>query len=125
MFDVNAITGDLKLHQGEWGEYIVEDIAENKEGMRAYFEIQDSKRKRVGDQIKSVVTGGSVTFVFTPPLTNLLTVKLSEDEAEYYGGIKFCDDSGREESVKVGNKQDGERIIITVLPIEAEGDLNG
>ena len=124
MFDVDAITGDLKLHQGESGEYIVEDII-GKEGARTYFEIQNNKRKRVGDQIRSVVSNGSTVFKFTPALTNLLTVKLSEEEAEYYGGIKICDDEGNEETLKVGNKQDGERIIITVLPIEAEGDLNG
>ena len=124
MFDVDGITGDLKLHQGESGEYIVEDII-GKEGAKTYFEIQNNRRKRVGDQIRSVVSNGSTTFKFTPALTNLLTVKLTETEAEYYGGIKICDDEGNEETLKVGNKQDGERIIITVLPIEAEGDLNG
>ena len=121
MFVVDDKTGDLKLHQGDSGEYIVTDLPENKNGASIYFEVQDAKRKTVGAQIPSVISNGSTTFKFTPALTNLMTVKLSEETAEYYGGIKICTEGGDEETIKVGDKQDGERIIITVLPKEAEG----
>lgn len=121
MFEVNDVTGDMELHQGDTGEYIVTDILA-KDGTRAYFEIQDSKRKAVGSQISTIVYDGMAVFKFTQAITNLLKVKATEETAEYYGGIKLCDDEGNEETIKVGNKKGGERIIITVLPIEVEGD---
>lgn len=123
MFIVNEETGDIKLHQGDSGEYIVTDLPPDKLGEKIYFEIQDSKRKKIGEDIESVIEEGyTTTFKFTPVLTDLLKVKLSEETAEYYGGIKICTSDGNEETIKVANKEDGERIIITVLPKEAEGE---
>lgn len=123
MFVVDENTGDLTLHQGDTGEYIVIELPENKEGARIFFEIRDAKRKTIGSQIPSVIENGTAIFKFNQGLTNLLTVKLTEETAEYYGGIKICTDEGDEETVKIGNKQDGERIIITVYPKEVEGDI--
>lgn len=122
MFVVDEKTGDLTLHQGDTGEYIVTELPENRNGARIYFEVQDAKRRTVGAQIPSVIENGSTVFKFNQSLTNLFTVKLVEETAEYYGGIKICTDDGDEETVKVGDKEDGERIIITVYPKVAEGD---
>ena len=121
MFVVDEITGDIKLHQGDTGEYTIEDLKEFEEGARTFFAIQDSKRKFIGSQIESFIDNEKSTFKFNQTLTNLLTVKPTEETAEYYGGIKVCTIDGREETIKVGNKQDGEMIVITVYPKEAEG----
>lgn len=122
MFVVDENSGDLTLHQGDTGEYVVTGLPDNREGARIYFEVQDAKRKTVGSQIPSVIERQTAVFRFNQSLTNLLTVRLVEETAEYYGGIKICTDEGDEETVNVGDKQDGERIIITVYPKVAEGD---
>lgn len=121
MFNVDSITGDIELHQGDTGEYIITDVYA-EDGTRAYFEVQDAKRKKVGSQISTDVYDGMATFKFNASLTDLFVVKSSEETAEYYGGIKLCDNNNNEETIKVGNKQPGERIIITVYPKEVEGD---
>ena len=122
MFIVDENSGDLTLHQGDTGEYVVTGLPDNREGARIYFEVQDAKRKTVGSQIPSVIERQTAVFKFNQSLTNLLTVRLVEETAEYYGGIKICTDEGDEETVNVGDNQDGERIIITVYPKVAEGD---
>ena len=121
MFVVDEITGDIKLHQGDTGEYTITDLIGYEEGARVFFAVQDSKRRFIGSQIESIIDNDSTVFKFNQTLTNLLTVKPNEETAEYYGGIKVCTSEGDEETIKVGNKQDGEMIVITVYPKEAEG----
>ena len=122
MFVIDENTGDLTLHQGDTGEYTVTDLPEEMEGESIYFEVRDSKRRTVGAPIPSMIKKQIAVFKFNKSLTDLFTVKLKEETAEYQGGIKICTKAGDEETVKVGNKADGENIVITVYPKIVEGE---
>ena len=120
MYKVDPTTGDIKLTQGDTGEYNLTGLPADKT-YRAFFAVQDGNRKQIGDQIESILENGNVSFAIKESLTNLLTVKLSEESATYYGGVKICDDDWYEETVTIGDKEEGEQIVITVLPKQVEG----
>lgn len=122
MFIIDENTGDLTLHQGDTGEYIITDLSETLNGESIYFEVRDNKRRTIGTPISSIIEDQIAVFRFNKSLTDLFIVKLSEETAEYQGGIKICTKTGDEETVKVGNKADGENIIITVYPKIVEGE---
>lgn len=62
-----------------------------------------------------------VTFAIPASLTDLLTVPLGEETAEYYYYIKRCyADTGLEDTMQIGNLPIGDNTI-TVIPKGAEG----
>jgi hypothetical protein len=118
--------GNITLVQGDSGELTVSGIDTDR-NYTVYLAIQDSNRNPIGNEIV-VDSGGldSVIFVFTPELTNLLTVKRREESAEYYYGVKVCDsDSGIEDTLLIGDSVMGDLNTITVFPKKVEGTLNG
>jgi hypothetical protein len=120
MYKVDEITGDITLTQGDAGEYCLTGLPTDKPYV-AWFAVQDEKRKPIGEEIRANVEDGSVSFAIKDTLTNLFKVKSSEETATYYAGVKICDADWYEDTVTVGNKEDGERIIITVYPKQVEG----
>lgn len=123
MFIVDETTGDITtLTQGDSGEYTLTGLPTD-DYYTYYLAIQDENRNPIGEEI--VVSGNlrsTVTFPFPASLTDLLTVKKSEEYATYYFGVKLCSKSGVEDTLLIGNKQVGERNSITVYPKKVEGD---
>ena len=118
--------GNITLIQGDSGELNVSGI-ETDRNYTIYLGIQDSKRVPVGSEI-SVQTNlqPEVTFVFTPALTNLLTVKKGNETEEYYYGIKVCySTDDYEDTLFIGDTTFGDLNTITVYPKKVEGTVNG
>lgn len=115
--------GNITLVQGDSGELVISNLPTNK-NYTIYLAIQDEKRKPIGKEI-FVPTNkqSSVRFVFLPELTDLLTVKQSEETAEYYYGVKLChSDTNLEDTLLIGNSVIGGMNTITVYPKKVEGD---
>lgn len=71
------------------------------------------------------VPSDTVTFFFNSALSDLLTVKKSEDTATYYFGVKLCESvSGSEDTLILGDSELGELNTITVYPKKVEGFIN-
>ena len=118
-------SGNITLVQGDSGQLTVSGLSTDK-NYTVYLAVQDSKRKPVGTEI-SVESNhnSSVIFDFIPELTNLFTVKRSEESAEYYYGVKVCDeDTNFEDTLLIGNTGIGDLNTITVYPKKVEGTLN-
>jgi hypothetical protein len=121
MFLVDEETGDITLTQGDTGEYKVSGLPTDK-AYTVYLAVQDANRNPIGDEIKEDLNLKSmVNLKFTSTLTDLMTVKKSDDYAEYYFGIKLCDKLGNEDTLVIGNKEVGENNTITVYPKKVEG----
>ncbi len=120
-FQVDS-NGNITLVQGDSGELSISGLPTDK-NYTVYFAIQDENRKPIGDEIGLEANGqGTVIFVLTGNLTDKLTVKRGDDTAEYYYGIKLCDENGYlEDTLLIGNSQIGELNIITVYPKKVEG----
>lgn len=113
--------GNITLVQGDSGSYVVSGLPTDK-NYTVYFAIQDENRKPMGFEI-SIETGKAsfVTIELTAQLTDYLTVKKTEDYATYYFGIKLCDDTGREDTLLLGDSDIGDENTITVYPKKVEG----
>lgn len=122
MFLVDEETGDITLTQGDTGEYRVSGLPTDQ-AYTIYFAIQDTNRNPVGEELSESLNLRSVVNIKIPKsLTDLLTVKKSEDSAEYFFGIKLCDRAGNEDTLIIGNKQVGDNNTITVYPKKVEGE---
>lgn len=121
--------GNITLVQGDSGKLTVSGIPTDK-NYKVYLAIQNDKRQLVGFELKYDSNGqDTVVISFPPSLTNLLTVKRNEETAEYYYGIKICDETqGREEDFEdtllIGNSELGDVNTITVYPKKVEGTDN-
>ena len=118
------INGNITLIQGDSGELCISGLPTDK-NYTAFFAIQNADRKAIGEEI-SVSTNGksSVIFALNGGLTDLLTVKKNDDTAEYYYGIKICDESGElEDTLLLGDSQMGDVNTITVYPKKVEGTV--
>lgn len=118
--------GNITLIQGDSGELKVSGLETDK-NYTVYLGIQDSKRNAIGNEL-SLQSGqhDEVTFVITPALTNLLTVKKNNEYETYYYGIKVCYSSDDfEDTLFIGDSTFGETRTMTVYPKIVEGTLNG
>lgn len=117
--------GNITLVQGDSGQLTVNGLNTDK-NYTLYLAIQDSKRNPIGSEIVVNSNGAeSVIFVLSPELTNLLTVKRRDESAEYYYGIKVCDESTDfEDTLLISNSDIGDLNTITVYPKKVEGSLN-
>lgn len=117
--------GNITLVQGDSGQLTVNGLNTDK-NYTLYLAIQDSKRNPIGSEIVVNSNGAeSVIFVLSPELTNLLTVKRRDESAEYYYGIKVCDESTDfEDTLLIGDSDIGDLNTITVYPKKVEGSLN-
>lgn len=114
--------GNITLVQGDSGQLVVEDLPTDK-NYTVYFAICNSNRVRVGTEI-SVAANQSPTVVFeiTATLTDLLTVPLGEEMAEYYYGIKICDSlTNLEDTLCINNGDIGDINSVFVYPRKVEG----
>ena len=118
--------GNITLVQGDSGELKVSGLETDK-NYTVYLGIQDSKRRPIGNEIAIEANQQpEVTFVLTPSLTNLLTVKKNNDTEDYYYGIKICySDDDFEDTLLIGNSDFGDLNTITVYPKKVEGTING
>jgi hypothetical protein len=116
---------NITLVQGDSGQLTVNGLNTDK-NYTLYLAIQDSKRNPIGSEIVVNSNGAeSVIFVLSPELTNLLTVKRRDESAEYYYGIKVCDESTDfEDTLLIGDSDIGDLNTITVYPKKVEGSLN-
>lgn len=113
--------GNITLVQGDSGQLTVSGIQTDK-NYTVYLAVQDTKRNPIGTEI-SVESNynPSVIFEFTTDLTDLLSVKKSQEYAEYYYGVKVCDGEGFEDTLLIGNSEIGDVNTITVYPKKVEG----
>lgn len=118
--------GNLTLVQGDDIRYPITGLPTDK-NYTVCFAIYNEKRQAVGDEVNVLANyAASITFSLKPALTDLLTVKKSEDTATYYFGLKLCypeDDAGTitEDTLLIGSSTMGELNSITVYPKKVEG----
>lgn len=115
-------SGNITLIQGDSGQLTINGLQTDK-NYTVYFGIRDTKRNPIGTEL-SVESNynQSVIFDLIPELTDLLTVKRSEEYATYYYGVKVCDeDSNFEDTLIIGNSDIGDFNTITVYPKKVEG----
>jgi len=114
--------GNLTLVQGDNGTLVVEDLPTDK-NYDVYFAFYNSKRKIVGGEVSVSANKNSVVLIVIPAaLTDLLTVKNSEDTAEYYYGLKLCNaDEGIEDTLIIEDGDIGDLNTVTVYPKKVEG----
>lgn len=120
-------SGNITLVQGDSGKLTVSGIPDDK-SYKVYLAVQDEKRRPIGTEVYYITSPGqsSVVFDFVPVLTNLLTVKRSEEFATYYYGVKVCDENSEfEDTLLIGDSKIGDLNTITVYPKKVEGTLNG
>lgn len=89
-----------------------------------YVEIQDDKRKTIGNE-QSMPTLGNTDIDFPIPneLTDLLVVKSGEDYTDYYYGAKTKDTDGKESTLMIGqNAGFGTLNVIRVYPRKVKGE---
>lgn len=124
MFIVDE-NGDITLRQGDDGKLGLDGLPDDKEYV-AYLAIQDKKRRKVGSEISVNVSSSHIDFVFTPALTDLLTVPAKQDTEEYYYYVKICYQAdGIEDTLILGNKGIEDMNVITVYPKGVEGTIDG
>lgn len=114
--------GNITLVQGDSGEITFDNIPTDRNYL-VCFAIQNNKRQFIGEQIP-VFSNGEKTVVINIPssLTDLLVVKSGQETAEYYYGVKICDENtGLEDTMILGDKDIGSLNIITVYPKKVEG----
>ena len=117
--------GNITLVQGDNGDITFDGIPTDR-NYEVFFAIQDDKRRPIGDEV-SVMSNNMSSVVISVPstLTDLLTVKAGQDTAEYYYGVKICDEAtGLEDTMILGNNEIGDLNTITVYPRKVKG-LNG
>ena len=117
--------GNITLVQGDDGDITFDGIPTDR-NYEVFFAIQDDKRRPIGDEV-SVMSNNMSSVVISVPstLTDLLTVKAGQDTAEYYYGVKICDEAtGLEDTMILGNNEIGDLNTITVYPRKVKG-LNG
>lgn len=117
--------GNITLVQGDDGDITFDGIPTDR-NYEVFFAIQDDKRRPIGDEI-SVMSDNMPSVVISVPstLTDLLTVKAGQETAEYYYGVKICDEAtGLEDTMILGNNEIGDLNTITVYPRKVKG-LNG
>lgn len=114
--------GNISLVQGDSGELHIEGIPTDKD-YKIYFAVQDNSRKPIGaEPFVNSDYHSSVVLSIPAVLTDLLTVKKDDESAEYYYGIKVCDeDSGYENTLVLGDGDIGDLNTITVYPKKVEG----
>ena len=128
MYEVDEITGNITLRQGDSGEYTIEGLPNNYLYL-AYFAVHDEKRNRVGFEIIKEIdqTNARVTFELTPEFTDYLIVKPNEEVATYYFDVKlsyYSDSTKIEDTLILGDKTPEDKNTITVYPKTVEGGVN-
>lgn len=128
MIDVDNLTGDMKIYQGDSGDFNITNIPTDRT-YQVYFSFYDENRKVIGRELMTSSINGMAKLFIPADITNLLVVPLDEPTATYYYGVKFCwvDDLGNtyEDTQIIGNKEIGELNEVTVYPKETEGVING
>ena len=117
--------GNITLVQGDSGKLVVEGLDANK-NYAVFFAIQDKNRKPIGSELEvNSNNSTSIVFEIKGDLTDLLTVKKTEETATYYYGIKVCDaETGFEDTLTLGDAEGadiGDLNTITVYPKKVEG----
>lgn len=116
--------GNITLIQGDSGELTINGIDTSK-NYTAYLAVQDNKRRPIGTEIQVQTNyNSSVVFVFLPEFTNLFSVPKNDETADYYYGIKLCDDEDYEDTLLIGTSKLGDLNTITVYPKKVEGVIN-
>lgn len=128
MYEVDEITGNITLRQGDSGEYTIEGLPNNHLYL-AYFAVHDDKRNRIGFELIKEIDqrNARVTFELTPEFTDYLTVKSNEEVATYYFDVKlsyYSDSTKIEDTLILGDKTPEEKNTITVYPKTVEGGVS-
>lgn len=120
---VDELTGDFIIRQGDDGQYVVEDIPNDK-NYTAYFSVSDSKGNFINEVIEQTNNETFVKFTFTPSVTDEWTVKKGEEQAIYYFAVKLCYGIDQiEDTLVIGNKSIYDKNVITVLAKQSEGGI--
>lgn len=114
--------GNITLVQGDSGELMVNGLPTDR-NYKLFFAIQDENRKPIGSEIELDTNKQSALLIsIIGSLTDLLTVKLGDETATYYYGIKLCyQDDFLEDTLLIGGSKMGNLNTITVYPKKVEG----
>lgn len=123
MFFYDDETGDITLTQGDSGEYFVSGLPTDQSDYVLYFNVQDEKRRNIGQEVSLAVNGASeATIKLTGDYTDGLRVKANEEFTTYNFGIKICSETAdTEETLILGNKEYDDLNVMTVYPKKVEG----
>nr|DAX84368.1 MAG TPA: hypothetical protein [Caudoviricetes sp.] len=115
--------GNITLVQGDSGNLVITGLPIDK-NYTVYFAIQDENRKPIGEELRlETQKQQSINFEILSALTDLLSVRVGEETATYYYGIKLCSkEDFLEDTLLIGNSKIGELNSITVYPKKVEGD---
>ena len=118
--------GTISLYQGDSGELVVSGL-DNEKNYIVCFAIQDKNRNLIGEELQVAVTkSDSVTIIFTPEYTDLLTVPHNKPYEIYFYGIKACEkDENIENTMFVADTTYGDLNRIIVYPRKVKGIYNG
>lgn len=109
--------GTITLYQGDSGEININGIDDTKSYI-VYFAIQDSKRKTVGEELKTFSNNTSnVVINLSAEFTDKLKVPQNKPYEVYYYGIKICEKSSNtEDTLFISNSTYGDTNKVIVYP---------
>ena len=111
----------ISLFQGDSGEITFTGLTE---GAVVYLSVRDKRSILMFDELREIVDHeGEVTFKITPEDSDKLIVKVNEDFAIYYYGIKQVNEETEEEdTVFLGESTKyTDKYMIKVYPKKVEG----
>ena len=114
--------GNISMIQGDSGTLIIEGLNPEK-NYKVYFAVQDESRNAIGDELcVNSNYSSSVIFFLTGDYTDLFKVNKDETCANYYYGIKICDEEENiENTLILENCNINDLNMITVYPKKVEG----
>ena len=123
MAQISDENGNITTRQGDTFYIDLTEIDSSFVGGELYVQVINDKRKPMFEnEPHKTVSDATERITIGASLSNLLTVKPSEDYAEYRYAVK-CVKSGVEDTWLLGNTEDfGELPVITVYPKVVEGE---
>ena len=118
--------GTIIARQGDSGKIYIEGLDIDK-NYKIFFGVYDKNRKPVGKEVPIYSYNASEVILEVPAtVSDMWVVPKNEPYAEYYYGIKVCDEETHREDTLVlsGCEYDTENILI-VYPKKVEGLTNG
>ena len=123
MFKLDKTTGDITCFQGDSGELFIYNAPDNS---TISFSVYNSSRKIIFEIFENTnnVEEGKTRIFIPADDTDKLTVPRSEENQEYYYGIKITSKNGDERIEKtylIGDSTVDDLNILLVYPKRNEG----
>lgn len=125
MFIIDEISGNIELIQGDSGDIVISGLPTDKY-YNIFFAFIKEDKKLFGSEIKVGCNKCDTVNIHIPAnFTDNLSVKDTDDFAEYYYGLKLCTSDGKsEETLLIGeNATPTDFNKVKVYPKRVEGSL--